>query len=167
MGLLKFRLLTVISVVSIILQKERFYQALLSLSAGYGEEGGNLSVSACIFYDTLKHPVWNTLALTSHRGLASMKELDCVLSPNISYTVYQYIDSSSWAIELLKSMCGEADAVQTAMCSCALLLADLHKYCRPCWEGAPPSHWFGQFCLKRRWCFTDTKGSIFKHFLGL
>lgn len=171
MWLHKFRLLTVISVVPIPLQKDRFYQTLPSSCHDMEEKVGTL-LCLCSYFPwfsgaiLMLYLVWVTLVLTSHRNLACMKGFDRVLSPSISYTIYYYIDPKAWAIQFLKSMRGEAAAVWISLHSYTLLLANLHKYCRPCWEGAPPSDWFGQFYLKRQWWFTDTKGHIFKHFVG-
>lgn len=69
------------------------------------------------------YPVWVTLVLTSHRNLVYRKELDRLLSPSISYTIFYYVDSKVWAIQFLKSMRGEVDAVWISMHSCALFLA--------------------------------------------
>lgn len=107
MGLLRFRFLSHFSCADII-AKGQLYQT----PSWYGGNDGNIIVSLLRFPVVLwsvvlwsmvlwtilmLYPVWVMLVLTNHRNLACMNELDCLVSPCISY-VYYYIDPKVWAI---------------------------------------------------------------------
>lgn len=87
MGLLKFSLLAVISVMLVLLQIDRFYYPLATtllpppLPHDMEERVGMLSCLCSYFLWSsgailVLYPAWVTLVLTSHRNLACMKELD-------------------------------------------------------------------------------------------